>query len=679
MYMQTETIIYIIISGIIALLVALFQYKYKVKHLPNRQMVLVALRFVSVFSLLVLLINPKFESQSVYLEKPNLVVAMDNSSSITYLKQDDNALDLLDKIVSHPKVQDKFDVQVYAFGDQVNLTDSINFKQKQSNLDVVFKEFNQIYKQSISPTVLITDGNQTIGNDYVFSAQKYKQPIYSVVLGDSTVYSDLKIQQLNVNKYAYLKNKFPVEVILVYHGEATENSVFKIHQGSAIVYSETISFSKENNSKILNFYLPANQVGVQSYTAVLEPLENEKNKVNNQKEFAVEVIDQKTNVAIVSDILHPDLGALKKSIEANEQRQVNILSPKDYTFKSNDFQLVILYQPNNNFNKVFEYLKNSNSNYFLISGTKTNWRYLNSLNLNVTHEITNQTEDYQAVLNTGFSNFIVEDLEFESFPPLKSSFGEPHFKVPFQTVLFKKVGTIATQESLLATLEQHGRREAVLFGENIWQWRAQSYLMDKSFNNFDNFIGKLVQYLSSTERKTRLSLDYNSFYEGNSSVLIKAQFFNKNYEFDSKESLSIKVIDKISEESKTFPFILKNNYYQVDLSNLPASEYEFIVSATNEKISKSGIFKILDYNIEQQFLNANHQKLHHIANNSNGKSYFVTNSNELITDLLNDERYKAIQKSHKNVVPLIDWKYLLILIVLSLSAEWFIRKYNGLI
>ncbi|WP_417874740.1 VWA domain-containing protein [Xanthomarina gelatinilytica] len=677
--MQTETIIYIIISVIIALLVALFQYKYKVKQLSNRQMVLAVLRFVSVFSLLVLLINPKFESKNVYLEKPNLVLAVDNSSSITYLKQDDNALNLLDKIISHPQVQEKFDVQVYAFGDQVSLTDSLNFKQKQSNLDVVFKEFNQIYKQSISPTVLITDGNQTIGNDYVFSAQKYKQPIYSVVLGDSTVYSDLKIQQLNVNKYAYLKNKFPVEVILVYHGEAALNTNFIVQKGAAIVYSETVSFSKENNSKILNFYLPANQVGVQSYTAVLEPLENEKNKVNNQKEFAVEIIDQKTNVAIVSDILHPDLGALKKSIEANEQRQVNILNPKEYILKSNEFQLVILYQPNNNFNQVFDFLKNSNNNYFLISGTKTNWRYLNSLNLNVALEITNQTEDYQAVLNTGFSNFIVEDLEFESFPPLKSSFGEPQFKVPFQTVLFKKVGNIATQESLLATIEQQGRREAILFGENIWQWRAQSYLMDKSFNNFDNFIGKLVQYLASTERKTRLSLDYNSFYEGNSSVLIKAQFFNKNYEFDSKESLSIKVTDKISEESKTFPFILKNNYYQVDLSNLPASEYEFVVSATNEKISKSGTFKILDYNIEQQFLNANHYKLHQIANNSNGKSYFVANSNELISDLLNDERYKAIQKSHKNVVPLIDWKYLLILIVLSLSAEWFIRKYNGLI
>jgi len=30
-------------------------------------------------------------------------------------------------------------------------------------------------------------------------------------------------------------------------------------------------------------------------------------------------------------------------------------------------------------------------------------------------------------------------------------------------------------------------------------------------------------------------------------------------------------------------------------------------------------------------------------------------------------------------VPLIGWKYLLALLVLSLSIEWFLRKYKGLI
>ncbi|MCX7548412.1 VWA domain-containing protein [Xanthomarina sp. F1114] len=677
--MHTESILYIFISGIIALFIALFQYKYKVKQLAKTDIALAALRFITVFSLLILLINPKFESDSVYLEKPNLVVAVDNSSSINYLKQNEQALNFITDLNSNQELSKKFNVQTYTFGNEVKLSDSISFTENQTHLDQVFREFNQIYKQSVSPTIVLSDGNQTIGNDYRFSAEKYKQPIYSVILGDSTIYSDLKIQQLNVNKYAYLKNKFPVEVILVYHGEEDVSSQFKIQSGASNVYSVNVSFTKENNSQILNFYLPANKVGVQTYKAILEPLDNEKNKVNNQKEFAVEIIDQKTNVALVSTILHPDLGALKKSVEANEQRQVNVLKPNEYLEKANDYQLVILYQPNNSFNSVFDYLKSSNNNYFLISGTKTNWRYLNSLDIGVTHEITNQTEDYQAVLNTGFSNFIIEDLDFDTFPPLKSSFGEANFKTPFQTILYKKIGNYSTESSLLSTLEHNGRREAILFGENIWQWRAQNYLNAKSFNSFDNFIGKLIQYLASTERKTRLSLEYNSFYEGNSSVILKAQFFNKNYEFDSKESLSIKVTDKISKETKDFPLILKNNFYQVDLSSLPASDYNFTVSAKNENISKSGSFKILDYNIEQQFLNADVNKMQQIAETSKGSSYFVSNYNGLIKELLQDERYKPIQKSHKNVVPLIDWKYLLALIILSLSAEWFIRKYNGLI
>lgn len=60
---------------------------------------------------------------------------------------------------------------------------------------------------------------------------------------------------------------------------------------------------------------------------------------------------------------------------------------------------------------------------------------------------------------------------------------------------------ISKNEPLLATLETNSRREAVLFGENIWQWRAQSFLNETSFNPFDDFIGKLTQYLASNQQK----------------------------------------------------------------------------------------------------------------------------------------------------------------------------------
>ncbi|PWK19940.1 hypothetical protein [Xanthomarina spongicola] len=678
--MSSETLLYIILSGIIALLLALFQYLYKAKSKSRLNMFLAFLRFVSIFSILLLFVNPKLESHTIYTEKPNLNIAIDNSGSITYLNQKENALSVLNSLKSNNQLTDKFNINVYSFGNQLNPIDSLGFNEQQTNLDKVFGELNQVYKQTVSPTILISDGNQTIGSDYYFAASKYKQPIYSVILGDSTVYADVKIQQLNVNKYAYLKNKFPVEAILVYQGE--EESIqteFNISIGNTVVYKENVSFSKDNNSRIINLYLPTNQVGIRTYKASLVPIENEKNTINNSKEFAVEVIDQKTNVALISDYIHPDLGALKKSIEANEQRQVSILNPVEYLSKSNDFQLVILYQPTNNFKGVFDYIKTSGANSLLITGVNTNWNFLNSLDLNYTHDLNNQTEYYQPILNTGFSDFIVENLEFESFPPLKSNFGDIKFKVPFNSILYKKVGSLSTENTLLATIDKDNRREAILLGENIWQWRAQSYLNAKSFNQFDNFIGKLVQYLASNKQKSRISLEYETVYEGNTNVFLKAQYFNKNYEFDSNETLSITTIDRVSKESNTFPLILKGNYYQVDLSSLPASEFDFLVKSISENLSKSGSFKILDYNIEQQFLNADYKKLQQIAVNSNGNSFFAANSNELINEILEDKRYKPIQKSIKNIVPLIDWKYLLALIVLCLSAEWFIRKYNGLI
>ena len=677
--MSSETLIYIILAGIIALGLALFQYFTKKKSVSRLNMLFTFLRFLTIFSVLLLIINPSFDQIKVSVEKPNLVVAIDNSSSIKHLKQDERTLEFIEKIKINTDIQNKFNINYYTFGENLKDSDSITFSDKQTNISKAFSQLNQIYKQTISPTILITDGNQTYGNDYEFSTNSYKQPIYPIILGDTITYTDLKIQQLNVNKYAYLKNKFPVEAIVVYNGNRDVNSKFIVKNGNSIVYSKALRFSKNDNSKVVNFTLPANSVGVSNYRATLVPLESEKNKINNSKNFAVEVINQKTKIAIVSDYLHPDLGALKKSIESNEQRSVSILKPKDLISQINDFQLVILYQPNNKFSTVFDKLDAQNKNRFVIVGTKTSLSFLNGVSKNYSHTVTNQTENYLAELNINYAPFIIDDIDFESFPPLLSNYGEAQFNVPFQSILNKTINGVSLKQPLLATLETNGRREAVLFGENIWQWRSQSYLNEKSFNGFDNFIGKLIQYLASNKQKSRLNLDYESFYSGSRNIMIKAEFFDKNYVFDTRETLNITVTDKISKEKKTFPLILKNNNYQVDLSSLPPSEYSFTVRATNENMSKSGGFQILEYNVEQQFLNANVTKLQQLATNSSGSSYFIVDTENVINELLNDNRFTPIQKSSKNTIPLIDWKYLLAIIALSLGLEWFLRKYNGLI
>ncbi|WP_292945194.1 VWA domain-containing protein [Olleya sp. UBA1516] len=677
--MSTDTIIYIILAGIIAVLLALFQYYYKTKSASKDNALFAFLRFITLFSVLLLLINPKFEQVEYYTEKPNLILAVDNSASLKHLNQADKAKTFTNYVLKNTQVTDKFNVKLFAFGEDITVADSFTFADRQTNVDKVFKSLTQVYKNTVSPTIMVTDGNQTIGNDYQFSAKKYNQAIYPIILGDTVVYSDLQISKLNANKYAYLKNNFPIEAIVVYNGNQPITSKFIVTKGNATVFSKPITLDKSNNSQVLNFTLPANDVGVQNYKAQIIPLDTEKNKTNNYKNFAVEVIDQKSKIAIVSTILHPDLGAIKKSIESNEQREVVFLRPNKILNQLNDFQLVILCQPNALFKSLFDELQKQNKNKWVIIGAKTDWQFLNKVTGSYNLDYTSQTEEYQPSLNKNYNPFIVEDIDFENLPPLKSTFGESIFNQPFETILYKTVSGIKTEQPLLATLETNGTREAVLFGEDIWKWRAQSYINEDSFLKFDNFVGKLVQYLASNKRRNRLNITYNSFYNGSDNIVINAQFFNKNYEFDTDASLVISLKNTKTQAVLNRPLILKGNSYQVNLNGLESGNYNFTVNSASENISVSGTFKIIEYNVEQQFLNADVTKLQQLATNSGGEAYFINSYEALIDSLLMDNRYQPIQKSNKSVVPLIDWSYLLFIIALSLALEWFIRKFKGLI
>jgi hypothetical protein len=677
--MQTETIPYIIIAGIAALSLALFQYMYKSKLKSNLKYLLTALRTISIFAILVLLINPKFESFTFFDEKPTLVIAVDDSESISYLKQDGSATKIINDLKSNLELNKRFNIETYSFGKSVKRLDSLSFKAKQSNISQALKQFGEIYDNQTAPIVLLTDGNQTFGSDYSYLTKSIKQPIYPVILGDSTIYSDLSIKQLNVNRYVFLKNKFPVEIITNYSGTEFITTELKIWSGNSLVFRKALQFDGSKTSQIISTTLNANSVGVKTFRVELVPLANEKNKVNNSKNFGVEVIDQKTNIALVSERLHPDLGALKKAIESNEQRSVSILKPKAYLARVTDFQLVILYQPNSSFNSVLSEIKTQKLNTFIITGETTDYTFLNSAQLKFNHIVTNQTEDFQPTLNRNYNTFIIDNLDFNNYPPLKSEFGTMTFFVPNDVILYKTVNGVTTDLPMLSTFEIDNTKHALLSGEGIWRWRAQNYLDTESFVDFDNFVNKLVQYLSSNNIRQRINIDYKSFYNGNDDVTITAQYFNKNYEFDAEASLRIIVKNKDDDTIREIPLLLNTGNYTVDLSGIAAGLYDFTIRHNSEAITASGSFQILEYNVEQQFLNADIEKLKAIADNSNGDYFYSGQSDQLINNLLGDKRYATIQKSTKNIVPLIDWKFLLILIALSLFVEWIIRKYNGLI
>ncbi|MFE3871635.1 hypothetical protein ACFX5F_10410 [Flavobacterium sp. ZS1P70] len=675
--MTTTTILLIIFSLVVAGGLSFYQYLYNAKNKLKVNLFLAFLRFASIFLILLLLINPIITKSTLEIVKTPLAIVVDNSSSVTFLNAKEKALELYKKISSNGSIQNKFDVQSYQFDSDFEPSTTFNFKGSQTNLEVIAKNLKSINRNVIFPTVIITDGNQTSGNDYVYSFDAGNK-VYPVIIGDTTKLFDLKINQLNVNKYAFYKNKFPAEVFLQYSGTKNVSADFNITQGNSVVSKQNILFSPSKKTVTINVLLPANKIGLQVFKASITSGEKEKNAFNNNKNFAVEVIDQKTNVAIISAINHPDIAALKRAIETNAQRKVTIIKPND--IKSlQDYNVLILYQPTSEFKSVFDTAKLAEINTFIITGNNTDFNFLNQNQSSLTFKMSGQKEDYLSVFNSQFNLFAIDNIGFENFAPLQNAFGTVIANGNVSVLLSSKIRNIETSAPLLAFSENQGKRSAFLLGENSWKWRLQSHIDNQSFEKFDIFIDKIVQFLASNNSKKSLVVEHESFYNSGEAIEISAQYFNKNYEFDEKARLTIAVTNTKTRQTKNYDLLKGNNSYTVNLDGLSAGSYNFSVKELNSKTTYSSHFEILDFDIEKQFVNPDVEKLFQLALETKGKEYYPDQVDVLIKSLLENEEYKSIQKNNITRMPLIDWVWLLVLISILLATEWFVRKYNGLL
>ena len=673
--MQSTLILFSILALLLSISIAYFQYYYQIKNSIKVTPILFVLKATSLFLLLLLFINPTIEKTEITNIKPVLSVLVDNSKSTSFFKEDKNVADLLQVIDENGKLNKKFDIQKFTFGTSLQILDSLSFNDGQTNISDGILGVQNLQEDKISPIILISDGNQTIGQDYEFINNK--QPIYPVVIGDTTTYVDVKITQLNVNKYSYIKNKFPVEVILNYEGREKVNTQFSIFNEGKSVFRKNVSFSSDKKSATILANLTSTKEGLQYYTASISKINNEKNIKNNSKSFSVEVIDEQTKVLILTSVLHPDLGAFKKSIESNKQRSVAIFTIDKFTQQLEDYQLVILYQPNNSFNSVFSKIKENNSNYLLVSGAHTDWNFINQKTLGFRKNAINQTENYGAIYNDAFLTFLQEDIGFNNYPPLLDKFGEVSITKEHQVLLSQNINGVQTQQPLVATFDVNNQKSAILLGEGIWKWRAASFLNSNSFEDFDKFTGNLVQFLASNKKRNRLEVNSESLYPANSTINISAFYTDKNYQFDARASLEISITNTETNEVLKVPFSLINNSYQTEIENLASGDYTYKVSVSGQNINKYGRFKITDYEVEEQFTNANVNKLQKLADKTGGKLFYTNQIDTITKELLEDESFYTVQKSTTKQENLIDWRWILFIVIGLFTVEWFIRKYHG--
>ena len=96
-------------------------------------------------------------------------------------------------------------------------------------------------------------------------------------------------------------------------------------------------------------------------------------------------------------------------------------------------------------------------------------------------------------------------------------------------------------------------------------------------------------------------------------------------------------------------------------------------------MEKFGKISIKEIQLEKLSLVANHQLLYALSQSSGGSSFYPSNFSSLI-DLINENQNKnSLLILEDKLKQLIDFEWILLILLSLISLEWLVRKYNGLI
>ncbi len=664
----------------IALGFSFYQNLYK-NTKSSGNFALFGLRSFSLFLILLLLINPKITHTESFEVKEKLIIVSDASESIQFLRKDSVLHNFEEKILSSEKLNDKFEIVNYHFGRElVPSASQSNFDKELTDIQKSLGQAEDLLNNEKGLIVLLSDGNQNTGRDFQYYKSAATTELLPVIVGDTSSYEDLAIERINNNRYAFLNNKFPVEIFLNYLGSNEQKVKLQIESAGKVVYQQNIELSQNNRSPIVNAELEARSTGLKNYTVRLSKLPDEKNIRNNTKNFSVEIVDESSKIMIISPGPHPDLGALKTAIESNSQRKVEIqYITKFNNLELTDIQLFVLHNVNRNFQRTIESISGLKAGKLYITGPETDWQFMNELQLGFSKNSINQPQDVFPVKNENFVIYQPKHLDYESLPPLQIAFGNTEVDANRYAVqLYQKIEGIETDSPLLA-VSRIQPKIGLLTGENIWRWRAASFRKDQSFDRFNTFIGDLVQNLSSAESSERLLTEHPQSFMENELVEIKATYYDENYSFDSNASLEIEVSDSLGNPVMNTGLVSRNLEYVAEIGNLSPGSYTYTVKMEDMDLQKRGAFNILDYNAEEQKHTANLAAMQFLELNNNSRLFYDDQFKVFEDYLMKNDSHRPVLKSEQKTVPLIDWYYLLFLIVLALALEWFYRKYKGLI
>tara|TARA_B100000575_G_scaffold97691_1_gene77959 strand:- start:4104 stop:6194 length:2091 start_codon:yes stop_codon:yes gene_type:complete len=662
----------------------MYRKHYTLNDLPKTvHLSLFSIRFLIFFILCLILLNIQIMTQQRISKSPKIVFLQDNSRSV--LSTSDSIFfkkkytDLIDSLFKSKKI----DFDVISFDKTIKAGFS-NFDGNLTDFSNVINRAKDLYSnENIVAYILSSDGIYNSGINPVYEDINLNAPLHCIFIGDSVTKNDIYIDKVSNNNFAYLGNSFKVNVLLKakkLKGSEIYVKLYDLNEDDSfknLIKSKTIKVNNSNFSTDLIFDISSQEVGLNKYKIILDSNSNEQNKNNNEESFFIDVIDNRKKILILFSDFHPDIAALKNTLESFDQYVVESVWEKDLqqTQDIKKYDLVILHQLSKLDEDIDLILQSTPKWYILGKNSQLDDFSLKTHNISF-QEKSNFFENVEFSKNLYFNSFEIDDsLNFllSISNNLLVPFNTPTINNLSEVLLYKKVGGLITKQPIFF-FTTNNINSAYLIGEGLWRLKLNSFEIYDNNSVFDRFISNIIQSILVDENKKRFDVKYKPIYSFENGIDFSAHLYDKNYDLTNKYDVELSVKDE-NGNNYVNEFLKNDNRFFLKI-NLPVGNYSFIAKTNlNDKnLIDSGKFTVVSPDIESRITKGNINFLNNLASKHDGLFFELKNLNKLTDTIIESESYKSKIDTIDSLRTLLDKVFILIALLFLMISEWIVRR-----
>lgn len=703
---------------------------------------LIALRLALLTVLVTLLLRPVVVVSSVIPRSSYVAIMVDDSVSMKLRDMPDgNArIDTVKQslLATGPnsflsRLDAKFKTSLYGFAGAVSRLKGAEDLFAEGRTSDVAGALDEAIKRSsgmpLSAVVLATDGASNVPRDLAATLRELRArdiPVFTVGVGNTARPIDAELTRINMPRRVLVGSRVNIESYVGLSGYQATKVLLGVREDGRAIKTEEINL-RGNDTQAVNLEITPTTPGIHRYTVEITPLDGELTVENNKQDAVVEVISGPLRLLHVEGEPRWELGKIRESLAVNEKNitLVSLQRTGENKFYrqgiASQTELVSGFPVTEE--ELFAYdglvIGSVEAGFFTADqlrnieafvarrgggllaiggrlsfdggkykGTTIDDLLPVSLTGGATDDAMSFAPVYKPVLTGAGQTHPITRLQddrganqkaWNELPPISVSQVLANVK-PGASVLLeaRRVEGGGSQSAPLLVQQRYGRGQTLaLTAADTWRWRMR---MDSKNNAHETFWRQMLRYVvSGTPRQIEIGAE-RDVYAMDDIVNIVADIRDKRFNPVSDAHATARVTKPsglVVDVPLTFTTLNSVNTYagQFKADELGAHRIELVgTSAGLGALSATSNVLVSDLNREYYSAAQNSDLLRRISTETGGKYYTPAEAQSLLDDLV----YRQTPYSERVTKDLWDMPINFMLIIGLLSAEWFLRKREGL-